>query len=124
MEDKRFEVVLVENDNIVDSPVAHSWAAFLNGEWRSQKPNKPGKYMIGNQNGRVLGEVFVYHYKNELVMSIRDGAMCKLKELKGDFWWWSARMPQHMPIEVPRATLTPETPPVHFPPLKLVVNNG
>ena len=99
--DLKFKVNLLENEEPIDSPIAHAWTAFLNGFWTRDKPNKPGKYMI-NKNGRVLGEVFVYTYKDNLVMSIRDGALCKLRELKGTFWWWSVRMPQHMPREVPR----------------------
>lgn len=121
--ERKFKVLLMEGDEEIDSPIAHSWAAFLNGHWVSEKPNKPGKYMIGNKNGRVLGEVFVYFYKDELVMSIRDGALCKLKELKGDFWWWSRRMPQHMPIEVPRIPVENELPSPPPSPLRLVVNN-
>ena len=93
---------MFEEGKEVRHPVAMSWTAFLNGRWVREKPRKPGKYIIGNRNGRVLGEVFVYHYQHELVMSVRDGALCKLRELKGDFWWWSVRMPGHMPMEVPR----------------------
>lgn len=122
--DRKFEVMLREGDQVVDSPVAHSWTAFLNGRWVREKPHKPGKYVIGNKNGRVLGEVFVYFYNNDLVMSIRDGALCKLKELQGDFWWWSVRMPQHMPIEVPRIPVEPEETSPAPSPLRLVVNNG
>ncbi len=99
---RRFKVSMFDEGKEIRHPVSASWTAFLNGHWVREKPRKPGKYVIGNKRGRVLGEVFVYFYKDELVMSVRDGALCKLRELTGDFWWWSVRMPRHMPLEVPR----------------------
>lgn len=100
--DRRFEVKLVKNGKPIKSEVASCWAGFLNGHWIREKPTKPGKYVIGNNNGRVLGEVFAYFYQDELVFSVRDGALCRLKELTGEFWWWSVPMPREMPFDVPR----------------------
>ena len=100
----RIEVRAFENGKLTSSAVAHMWTAFLNGRWTRERPSRPGKYIIANCTGRVTGEVFVFfdEESRELTVHIRDGALCKIEELKdSNIWWWSKSMPQLMPLPAP-----------------------
>lgn len=102
---RKVEVRIFENGKVLDSSVACSWTAFLNGHWTKDRPTRPGKYMIANRAGRIVGEVFVFFdaVTEELVMRIRDGALCKIKEFDDtNVFWWTSPMPIFMPIPVPR----------------------
>ena len=102
---RRVEVKITENGKVLDSSVACSWQAFLNGHWSKDRPTRPGKYMIANRAGRIVGEVFVFFdaETEQLVMRIRDGALCKIKEFEDDnVFWWSSPFPIFMPIPVPK----------------------
>jgi len=124
-ENRKFEVKMLVDGVEKDSPIPHAWACFLNGHWQREMPAKPGKYMVGNEQGRVLGEVFVFHQGGELVVQVRDGAFCKLRNLRGTYFWWSARMPAIMPQRVPNMmTLEEAVQKNKKPPLKLVVSNS
>jgi len=79
--------------------------AFLNGKWTRERPTRPGKYIIANRSGRVVGEVFVFYdaESDDLAVRIRDGALCKIKEFEDQHvWWWTNPMPLLMPIGVPQ----------------------
>ena len=119
---QRIEVRAWESGRQLDSAVARMWAAFLNGRWTRERPTRPGKYLIANRDGRVAGEVFVFYDSEigDLAVRVRDGALCKIKELdEPGLWWWSNAMPYLMPLAVPkdestrpRPTLKPAPRPV------------
>ena len=102
----RIDVRAFENGKLIGSAVAAMWAAFLNGRWTHERPSQPGKYLIANRVGRVVGEVFVFHDAElgGLAVRIRDSALCTIKELdEPGIWWWSKPMPYLMPLAVPGA---------------------
>jgi len=100
--DRKFKVTLVEDgEDKTEMPMAASWTAFLNGEWLAQKPTRSGKYMVGNRQGRVIGEAFAFYKDKELVVQVRDSAFCRLKDIPDEYWWWSVRMPQILPQAIP-----------------------
>lgn len=102
---RKVKVEIIEDGKVLESAVALSWMAFLNGKWTKERPERPGKYVIANRAGRVTGEVFVFYdaETKELTARVRDGALCTIKELDGEhIWWWSRAMPQLMPAAVPR----------------------
>lgn len=101
---RRVEVRITENGKPVAPAIAASWMSFLNGKWTRERPTRPGKYIIANRSGRVVGEVFVFYdaETDDLAVRIRDGALCKIKEFEDQHvWWWSNPMPLLMPISVP-----------------------
>lgn len=120
---KEFKVTMLVDGKAKDSPIPHAWACFLNGHWTTEKPTKPGKYMIANTQGRVLGEVFVFWQEGDLSVQVRDGAFCRLRNLQGRYFWWSARMPQVMPQRVPDMESLEEAV-SNRPKLTLVVSNS
>jgi hypothetical protein len=102
---RKVKVEISENGKVLESAVACTWTNFLNGRWSKDRPTRPGKYIIANRAGRVTGEVFVFFdaETEELAVRIRDGALCKIKEIEEQgIWWWSIPMPLLMPIAVPR----------------------
>lgn len=103
---RKVKVEIIENGKVLESAVAYTWMSFLNGSWTKKRPTRPGKYIIANRAGRVVGEVFVFFdaETEELAIRIRDGALCKIKEFEDqNVWWWSSPMPLLMPIAVPRS---------------------
>ena len=102
---RKVKVEIIEDGKVLESAVAHTWTGFLNGGWTKERPERPGKYIIANRAGRVTGEVFVFFdaETKELTVRVRDGALCKIKELEDQtIWWWSRPMPLLMPLAVPR----------------------
>ena len=122
MKDRKFKVTMFRNGALVDSAIAHHWTAFLNGHWQREMPHNPGKYIVALGKARIPGEALVYRRGDELGVAVREGAFCKLKELPGEIWWWSVRMPRELPGVIPITSMA--SPCSSFrPKLKLVVNN-
>ena len=103
---REVRVALHVDGTPVDSEVADAWAKFLNGGWTRTSPTEPGRYLVANPCGDVVGEVFVFWDVEAKILGIRGRhlALCTVNILTDQgIWWWNVRVPEGMPSSPPRS---------------------